>query len=98
MDFDQSPPQHFHAANQNSASYVGAESVTSRVLMHHAIDEGGNSVRVASILPRYRVAGDGSGVVEDMPQWFTERGERMLLLCDAWFEVVGTQRKLRVIK
>lgn len=93
---DRSRPPHFDTANQSWASSAGAEN-TPGIVMHQAVDEDGISVRVTMIMPRYPEAGDGSDVVESLPQWFTERGERMVLLCDSHFEVVGTHRKLRIV-
>lgn len=71
----------------------------SRIEMHTAIDEDGSPVRVARIVPRFRVIRlDRPGIVEGPPQWLTEGGERVNQLSATQLQVVSTRRKLEMVK
>lgn len=71
----------------------------SRIEMYTAIDEDGSAVRVARIVPRFRVVRlDQPGIVEGPPQWLTEAGERMHQLSDTQLQIVGSRRRLAMVK
>lgn len=71
----------------------------SRIEMYTALDEDGAPVRVARIVPRFRVIRlDRPGIVEGPPQWLTEAGERVDQLSDTQLQIVGTRRRLEMVK
>lgn len=71
----------------------------SRIKMYTAVDEDGSPVRVARIVPRFRVVRlEQPGIVEGPPQWLTEVGERVDQVSDTVLQVVGSRRRLQMVK